>query len=145
MTTGKKHRNILKMLHGEENLPKSADNNRHYMVQQRSNIITKRYGMPTDLLPAYVQQTPVTFSAKDLLKQNNVGISSIAFNKLMMIAGLLEERERLGSKGNIKKYKVLTEQGLAYGQNDTNPHNPREVQIHYYADKFPELLRKLNL
>jgi hypothetical protein len=107
--------------------------------------ITRRYGMPTDLLPAYVEQTPVTFVVKDLLKQNNVGISSIAFNKLMMGTGLLEERERTGSGGKIKKYKALTEQGLTYGQNDTSPHNPREVQPHYYANKFPELLEVLGI
>jgi hypothetical protein len=110
-----------------------------------THSVLKRHAVPTDLLPAYVEQTPVTFAAKDLLKQNNVGISSIAFNKLMMGTGLLEERDRTGSKGKIKKYKALTKQGLAYGQNDTSPHNPREVQPHYYADKFPELMSVLGV
>jgi len=102
--------------------------------------VTKRHGIPTKYLPAYVKETPITFAAKDLLAKHGTGLSSIAFNKLMMATGLLEDRERTGHSGKIKRYKALTKLGLKYGQNDTSPHNPREIQPHYYEDTFGDLL-----
>jgi hypothetical protein len=54
---------------------------------------------------------------------------------------LLEEKERPSSKyeGKIKKYKALTEKGLAYGVNTENPSSPGQTTPHYYVEKFSEL------
>jgi prophage antirepressor-like protein len=52
------------------------------------------HGVPTVALPMYIEKVRVTFSAKDLLAKNNCGISPIAFNRLMIASGLLEDKER---------------------------------------------------
>ena len=99
--------------------------------------------VPTKYLPVYTGNTKPTFSAKDLLKQNSLNVSPIAFNRLMLSKGLLEEKERTSKKG-IKKFKALTPEGLKYGQNDTSKHNPREVQPHYFDDSFVDLFNLIN-
>ena len=110
-------------------------------------VITKvceNHGISTLALPKYTRDVKITFSAKDLLKQNKFGISSMAFNKLMIAIGYMAEKTRTGNHGKIKKYKALTDAGLNYGQNDVSPHNPRETQAHYFADTFAELFNKIN-
>lgn len=79
-----------------------------------------------------------TKSAAELLELHGVGISAIAFNRLLVQHGFLEERERPSTKGGIKKFKVCTD--LEYGKNLTSPNNPRETQPHWYVSKFAELL-----
>lgn len=99
------------------------------------------------LLPAYAVDAPsstaagsseVTKSAAELLKEHGAGISSIAFNKLLMKHGFIEERERPSSKGGTKKFKVCT--NMEYGKNLSSPSNPRETQPHWYVSKFGALL-----
>ena len=107
-----------------------------HSVYEDFNLSTKR-------LPVYTRNTKPTFSAKDLLNRFDCGISSIAFNKLMIANGLMEEKERSGRHGQIKKFKTLTESGLRYGQNDTSKHNPRETQPHYFEESFMELFNLL--
>ena len=104
------------------------------------------HGVSTKNLPAFTENTRVTFSAKDLLKKNNCGISSVKFNKYMLANGFLEEKERSSTNGKngVKKFKALTEAGLKYGQNDTSKHNPRETQPHYFEDTFMELFNIIN-
>jgi hypothetical protein len=97
------------------------------------------HGVSTYCLPTYTKAVQVTFSASDLLKKNNCGISIRAFNDLMMANGFLEEKERTASKGQTKKFKSLTENGLKYGQNDASKHNPRETQPHYFENTFMDL------
>ena len=104
-------------------------------------------GVP-GLLPAYSVDAPVsaagsgsseeTKSAAELLELHGVGLSSIAFNRLLLEHGFLEERERPSSKGGTKKFKVCTDP--EYGKNLTSPNNPRETQPHWYVRKFAELL-----
>lgn len=98
------------------------------------------------LLPAYAVDAPPsavagssepTKSAGELLKDFGVGMSTQAFNKLLLQNGLLQERERPSSKG-VKKFKVCTVP--EYGKNLTSPSNPRETQPHWYVSKFSELL-----
>ena len=105
---------------------------------QMVHAVYKNNGVPTTALPQCIEKTRVTFSAKDLLKKNDCGISTIAFNKLMMGTDFMEERERAStkSKNGVKTFKVLTDAGLKYGQNDTSLQNPRETQPHYYEDSF---------
>lgn len=99
------------------------------------------------LLPGYAVDAPAsssggtseeTKSAADLLDLHGVALSTIAFNRLLMNLGFLEERERPSSKGGMKKFKVCT--NLEYGKNLTSPNNPRETQPHWYVSKFAALL-----
>lgn len=103
-------------------------------------------GVP-GLLPHYAVDAPGTAvagsseetkSAAELLEIHGVGISAIAFNRLLMQHGFLEERERPSTKSGVKKFKVCTD--LEYGKNLTSPSNPRETQPHWYVSKFAELL-----
>lgn len=108
--------------------------------------LEEHIGIP-GLLPAYAIDAPstgiagsieVTKAAGDLLEEHGVSISAIAFNRLLVQHGFLEERERPSSKGGTKKFKVCTD--MEYGKNLTNPNNPRETQPHWYVSKFAELL-----
>lgn len=101
----------------------------------------------TGLLPAYAVDAPstaITGSSEEtkaagaLLEQFGVGMSAIAFNRLLMQHGFIEERERPSSKGGVKKFKVCTD--FEYGKNVTSPNNPRETQPHWYVSKFEDLL-----
>lgn len=104
-------------------------------------------GIP-GLLPAYAVDAPstaatgsseVTKSADELLKLHGVSMSTIAFNKLLVKRGFLEERERPSTKGSgIKKFKVCT--NMAFGKNFSDPKNPRATQPHWFVSKFAELL-----
>lgn len=82
-------------------------------------------------------------SLTKLLKQHNVGISAVAANKIMLAAGLLEERTRPSSAdpSKTKKFKVLTKLGREYGDNVQNDLSP-ETTPKYYVDTFPELVSK---
>jgi len=62
----------------------------HYSEPSRLELIHAVHeynGVPTAALPVYTEKVRVTFSAKDLLEKNNCGISSVAFNKLMIANG----------------------------------------------------------
>jgi len=102
----------------------------------------KDYGIHTGFLPKYENNGSREMKpATELLKQFEIEMSVIQFNKLMLQAGLLEERERksTSSKTGTKKYKALSESGLKYGENLVSPKNQREVQPYYYVDSFMEL------
>jgi len=83
-----------------------------------------------------------TDSLTNLLKDNKVEISTVKANKILVSLGLLVEKERPSSKyaGKMKKYKALTEQGLAYGINVENPSSPGQSTPHYFSDTFAQLL-----
>ena len=83
-----------------------------------------------------------TDSMTNLLKQNNAGISTVKANKILVASKLLEDKERPSSKypDKIKKYKALTEKGLAYGENRENQNNPGQTTPYYFVEKFDELL-----
>ena len=82
-----------------------------------------------------------TDSMTNLLKQNNSEISVVKANKILVAIEILENKERPSSKyeGKIKKYKALTEKGLAYGINKENPSSPGQTTPHYYVETFDEL------
>ena len=102
--------------------------------------IYNNHGIPTNILPQYTESKGQLLPATELLKRNNVNISAIKFNKLMMGQGLITELERPSSKG-VKKFKSLVD--TYWGENQVSEKNPRETQILYYADKFKELLHNL--
>lgn len=82
-----------------------------------------------------------TDSMTNLLKLNNAEISVVKANKILVAIEILEDKERFSTKyeGKIKKYKALTEKGLAYGINKENPNSPGQTTPHYYVEKFDEL------
>lgn len=100
----------------------------------------KDVGIPTGFLPKYEHNGSREMkAASHLLKENGCGMSAVKFNQLLADHGFIEERERTSSNGGTKKYKALTVKGLEYGENAVSPHNQREVQPLYYADKFMDL------
>jgi len=96
-------------------------------------------GVPSTFLPAYVDE-PQVRAMTALLKEHGSSLSAKAANLALLDMGFLEELERKGSKGDIKRFKSLTEKGVRYGRNETSPQNPRETQPLYFVDRFPELL-----
>ena len=83
-----------------------------------------------------------TDSITNLLKANDVDLSAVKANKILVELGLLEEKERPSSKyaGKMKKYKALTEEGLEYGVNEENHNSPGQTTPHYFIDTFEQLL-----
>lgn len=82
-------------------------------------------------------------SLTKLLKQHNVELSAVAANKIMLSAGLLEEKTRASSAdpAKTKKFKVLTKLGREFGDNIQNDLSP-ETTPKYYVDQFPDLVAK---
>lgn len=103
----------------------------------------------TGLLPGYAVDSAnsasgssdETKAAGELLEQFGVGLSAMAFNRLLIQHGILEERERPSSKGGTKKFKVCVD--LGFGKNLTSPNSPRETQPHWYVSKFQALLDRV--
>lgn len=107
----------------------------------------KDFEIPTGFLPKYEHNGSRQLkSLSALLEENNCGISAVKFNKFLLNKGYLEERERSSTKGNgTRKFKALTDKGLAYGENAVSPHNQREVQPLYYSDTFMELFGRMSM
>ena len=104
----------------------------------------KDVGVPTSFLPKYEHNDSRQMKAlSTLLKENNCSISAVKVNQKLIEYGYVEERERPSSKGNMKKFKALTESGLQYGENVVNPHNQKEVQPLYYSDVFMKLYNQI--
>ena len=101
----------------------------------------ERKGLPT---PDYVSSKDVLLSASELLKRNNVSVSARVFNVAMIEKGFLEKCTRPSSKGQ-KVFNHLTTKGLAYGENQVSPNNPKETQPLYYENKFSQLLTEVGL
>lgn len=97
----------------------------------------KIHNMDTSYLPSYSEEK-ITKPLSELLKQFNVSMSAISFNKILLEKGIIKELERNSSKGTTKKFKSIV--NLDYGKNLVSPKNPKETQPHYYEDKFKELI-----
>ena len=97
----------------------------------------KIHNMNTGYLPSYSEEK-ITKPLSELLKEFNVSMSAISFNKILLEKGIIKEMERNSSKGTIKKFKSIV--NLDYGKNLLSPKNPKETQPHYYEDKFEELI-----
>ncbi|MDT2275117.1 hypothetical protein P7H20_10160 [Paenibacillus larvae] len=128
-----------------------------YMIEIAANVLrlpdsgklkllhdfNKQHCLQVPLL-AYADEQ-VTESATALLKKHKIPIGAAKFNTLLIKHGLLEEKERPSSKCGVKLFKSLTDKGLEYGKNIISPANPRETAPHYYANKFPELIKQVGL
>lgn len=100
--------------------------------------------VPCSLLPDYIQSNGKELrSATELLEKFNLGMNIRKFNSLLVEKGYLEERSRpsKNAKSGVKKYKILTEKGLQFGENMVSPHNQKEANPQYYVDRFLELYK----
>lgn len=101
---------------------------------------------PTGLiLPEYTSSKGFLLSADKLLKNHGINMTSHAFNIAMQEKGLVSYRERPSKSKGVKRFPILTDKGLKYGENQVHPKCQQQTQIRYYEDKFAELLKELNL
>jgi hypothetical protein len=123
-------------------------------VAMLTHIIKSNGGDPT-FLPAYVidaaadtaGSSMATKPLTTLLRDNGIRIGVRAYNLLLAEAGYLVELTRKSSSARaadgIKHFWSITDAGLHYGKNLTNPGNPRETQPHWYVERFAEMHSKV--
>ncbi|MDR5612206.1 MAG: KilA-N domain-containing protein [Arsenophonus sp.] len=107
-------------------------------------------GMP-DILPTYAIDAPkgsltvsseVTHSFTELLLLHGKPYSPPSGFKRLQLLGIVERKSRPSSKHPDKEklFWSLTEKGLQFGKNLTDPNHPRQTQPHFYDSQFPRLL-----
>ena len=104
---------------------------------QLAKAVLEPLGLPS---PDYVASNGVMHSASELLKRFGSKMSALKFNQQMVKLGFLKEETRQGTT-RIHKFKVITEKGKYYGENQVSPKNQSETQPRWYDDKFEELLK----
>ena len=110
-------------------------------------------GFPSLALPGYAIDSGVvtagssmpTKALTELLKDHHVATSTKKFNLLLESVGVIERLPRKNSVGGITEFWSITDAGLKYGKNLTSPRNQRETQPHWYIEKFPDLLKQLDM
>lgn len=109
-------------------------------IQMITTALTN-YNLPTNILPKYVESKGELLSCTECLKRINANMSTRVFNLILLDEGYLEEHQRPSthSETGMQNYKVLTEKGLEFGENQVNPNNPTELQPMYYIGKFQDL------
>ena len=101
------------------------------------------YGMDK-YLPDYVESKGQLHSATYLLKKYGCNISASTFNICAHSAGLIKKMERKG-KGNITKtWWALDELGKEFGEDLVSDKCPSQTQIHWYDDKFTQVLDNIH-
>lgn len=108
---------------------------------QLAKAIAEPLGLPT---PEYTESKDQLLSATELLKRSGSTLSAREFNSKMVEKGFIQILERPSSKG-VKRFKSLTDHGLAYGENQVHPGNPKETQPLYYKGQFKSLLDSLGI
>ena len=106
---------------------------------QLAKAVLEPLGLPS---PDYVASKGVMHSASELLKRFGSKMSALKFNQKMVKLGFLKEETRQGTT-RIHKFKVITEKGKYYGENQVSPKNQSETQPRWYDDKFEELLKAI--
>lgn len=106
---------------------------------QLAKAVLEPLGLPS---PDYVASKGVMHSASELLKRFGSKMSALKFNQQMVKLGFLKEETRQGTT-KIHKFKVITEKGKSYGENQVSPKNQSETQPRWYDDKFEELLKAI--
>ena len=101
--------------------------------------VAEPLGLPS---PDYVASKGVMHSASELLKRFGSKMSALKINQQMVKLGFLKEETRQGTT-KIHKFKVITEKGKSYGENQVSPKNQSETQPRWYDDKFEELLKAI--
>ena len=140
------YRNEIENVKSEIGLIDMVSNSLKLNDNSKLQLITKSFenhNINTNLLPVYTPSKGVLKSATSLLKQFNVNMSAIKFNKKLIEHGILRECERQSTKNKTKKFKNLVD--TTWGENQVNPENSKETQPLYYEDKFIDLLKKLGI
>lgn len=106
---------------------------------QLAKAVLEPLGLPSS---DYVASKGVMHSASELLKRFGSKMSALKFNQQMVKLGFLKEETRQGTT-RIHKFKVITEKGKSYGENQVSPKNQSETQPRWYDDKFEELLNAI--
>lgn len=106
----------------------------------------------SDLLPVYTVDAPdgddsshTTAAVATLIKKRELTTTARKFYLAMQSADLVERKTRPSKSKGTKEFWSLTDAGLAYGKNVTNPANQLEVQVHIYESKFDELCELLDM
>ena len=100
--------------------------------------LAEEYGTQ-QYLPDYVTSKGQTHSATYLLKAHNCNINASIFNISCHSFGLIKKMERKG-KGGTHNWWALTDEGMEYGENKVSDKCPLQTQIHWYDDRFTEVL-----
>ncbi|MCF7532002.1 Bro-N domain-containing protein [Pseudomonas petrae] len=105
-----------------------------------------------DLLPVYAIDSPdggdsshTTGALATLLKKASIPVTARKAYLCMQSADLVERKQRPSKTKGIKEFWSLTDAGLAFGKNVTNPANQLEVQVHIYESKFGSLIELLDM
>jgi prophage antirepressor-like protein len=110
--------------------------------------IAANNGLESSFLPGYaIDAAPdatggssmPTKAVTALIKDFDLRTSAPAFNKLLAAHGFLKQLQRKNSKQEMVDFWCVTDKGMTYGKNLTNPQSPRETQPHWYVDRFLEL------
>lgn len=101
------------------------------------------YGMDK-YLPDYVESKGQLHSATYLLKKYGCNISASTFNICAHSAGLIKKMERKGKGNIIKTWWALDEPGKEFGEDLVSDKCPSQTQIHWYDDKFTQVLDNIH-
>lgn len=110
--------------------------------------IAANNGLDAQFLPGYaIDAAPdatggssmPTKAVTALIKDHGIASTAAAFNRALAAKGFLKQLQRKSSKQEMVPFWSVTEKGMTYGKNLTNPQSPRETQPHWYVDRFLEL------
>lgn len=110
--------------------------------------IAANNGLDAKFLPGYaVDAAPdatggssmPTKAITALIKDHGIASTAAAFNRALASKGFLKQLQRKNSKQETVDFWCVTDKGMTYGKNLTNPQSPRETQPHWYVDRFLEL------
>lgn len=111
--------------------------------------IAEKFDIPTDALPSGVNagtDAPTLHAAKDLLKENNIPFTPVAFNRILMAKGVIHEATRPSKDKNKPwKWKVLNKGFECFGQNIQDPNFQSQTQIKWYDNRFRDLLELVGI
>jgi hypothetical protein len=112
--------------------------------------IAANNGLDAQFLPGYaIDAAPdatggssmPTKAVTALIKDYGIASTAAAFNRALAAKGFLKQLQRKNSKQVMVDFWSVTDQGLRFGKNLTNPQSPRETQPHWYVDRFLELAK----
>ena len=110
--------------------------------------IAQNNGLDPKFLPGYaVDAAPdatggssmPTKAITALIKDHGIASTAATFNRALAAKGFLKQLQRKNSKQEMVDFWCVTDKGMTYGKNLTNPQSPRETQPHWYVDRFLEL------
>lgn len=80
-------------------------------------------------------------AAKALLQEINSPLNAASFLAGLALSGLAEQCEYLSTTGSGEKkhFLQLTESGLAYGINQSNPMHKFKTEPRFWSESFPQL------